>query len=98
MFASRAAVALAKTLEDEWQQLGLDSLTRICNDGFNVRPDALHAHLDLTAPLGEFHRVGQQVPENLLYPVRVAGDRSGCLIEHRLDSNRLRVGAGLYHF
>ena len=48
--------------------------------------------LDLAAAIGELHGVRQQIPEDLLQPFRIAGDRRGLRIEDRLDANALGVG------
>src|SRR5258705_12012543 len=67
--AGRAAVRLAKALEDVRQEIGRDADARIADDDFDVRVDALDA--DLHDPLFrcELHGGRNEVPHHLLQAV-----------------------------
>ena len=51
------------------------------DDDLDVALDARQAHVDAAAARRELDRVREQVPDHLLQPVRVAGDRAGVRIE-----------------
>lgn len=42
----------------------------------------------------EFHRIRQQVPDDLLQSIGIAGDRCGARIENRLHTNLLGIRRG----
>ena len=92
MHARARAVGLAKPLEDGRQDVGRDPLPRVAHHDLDVRVDALQAHLDPSALRRELHGVHQQVPDDLLEPVGVAGDRPGPRVEHALDPDGLGLG------
>ncbi len=89
--ARRAAVRLAKALEDVRQEIGRDADARIADDDFDVRVDALDA--DLHDPLFrcELHGVRNEVPHHLLQAVGIAGNRAGAGIENRLHADLLGI-------
>ena len=90
--AGRRGVGLAEPLEDVRQELGPDAHAGVDDGDLDVRVDPLQEHLD-AAPLGrELHGVGQQVPDDLLEPGRVARDRAGQRVEHLLEPDPLGLG------
>src|SRR2546430_1733210 len=70
----RRALRLPEPVEDVRQEGGLDPLTGVAHGDLDVRVDALEAELDAPVPRGELDGVREQVPEDLLETLRIAGD------------------------
>src|SRR5262245_15762432 len=84
VLARRAAFGLTKPLEYVGKEIGVDPDSRIADGDFDVRVDPLESHLYSSLFRCEFHRIGDEIPDDLLQPVRVAGDRGRRRIDHRL--------------
>src|SRR5262245_57900064 len=65
-------VSLSEAVEDEWQELRLDSLTSVADRDPDMIGGALHPQLDPPAFGRELDRVREQVPDHLLQTRRVA--------------------------
>src|SRR5689334_5604924 len=91
VLACRAAVSLPKPLEYMRKEIGFDSDPRVADGDFDVRVDPLESYLYSSLFGCEFHRIGDQIPDDLLQAVGVAGDR-GRRVDHRLYSNVLGIG------
>src|SRR5687768_3531593 len=91
MYSRRARICLTKAIENMRQEIFTDSHARIAHDDLHVRIDALQHDLYATAFRRELHRVSQQVPDNLLQPIGVAGNWTSCRIQYRLQPNTLGV-------
>ena|ERR1700678_2832159 len=76
VFTGHAAIALAESLEDYWQEIRSNSFAGVGHNEFDVRIGSLHADLNGPAIGSEFDRVGEQIPEHLLQAVGIAGCRS----------------------
>ena len=94
MRAGRRGVRLAEAVEDERQELRGDALARVGDAHDHVRVFAVDGDADAAARAGELDRVGQQVPDHLLQPVRVAPYRAGGGVDPALERHRLRERAG----
>ena len=89
------AVGLPEALEDVRQELGRDALAGVARPTistceFTRRERDLHA----AALRRELDRVRQQVPDDLLQPVGVAGDERRRAGRARLEADALGVGGG----
>ena len=71
---------------------GGDALAGVADDDLDVRVHPLQVHLDAPAPRRELHGVDQQVPDDLLEAVGIAGDPGRPRIEHRLQPEALGLG------
>lgn len=91
MRTRRTAVRLAETVEDEREKARRDSFTGIAHRQLTVRVDAFEPHLHFPSARRELDRIREQVPDDLLEPVVIAGDLSGFRVEHSLDANLLRI-------
>ena len=92
MHSGARAVRLAKTLEDHGQDARRDALPGVADDDLDVGVHPLQVHLDPAAPRCELHRIDEQVPHDLLEPVRIARDRPRARIEHALQTDPLGFG------
>src|SRR6202023_3512692 len=77
VFAGSAGVALAEALEDQGEQVSIDSFAIVGDSDFDVRIDLLRADLNTAALGSKLDRVGEQVPEDLLQAVGIARPRTG---------------------
>src|SRR6185369_2460256 len=77
VLARKPAVGLSETLEQMRHELRVDALAIVFHDDVDETPigAALEREPDMSAARGELDGVRQQVPHDLLKPVRVAGDR-----------------------
>ena len=57
--------------------------------------NALHPHLNAARSWREFHGIRQQIPDDLLEAIAIAGDRPHARVDDCLDANALGVGSGL---
>ena len=70
---SRAGrIGLAKAVEDVRQELGADPRAVVDHHQPRIARRAIGADVDVPAGLRELHRVGKQVPHDLLQAIRVA--------------------------
>src|ERR1700759_4981548 len=72
VFPCGAAVGLTETVKDIRQKLSIDTGPGVADRDFKVRFDALKLHLYLSASGRELDGVGEQIPDDLLEPNRVA--------------------------
>src|SRR5262249_26986862 len=72
--SSARRVGLAEAVKDVWQEIRADAFARVAHGDANVWVHALQLRFDATALRRELDRVGEQVPDDLLQPVRIAGD------------------------
>ena len=78
------ASRLAKPVENVREEIGGDSDAAISHPNGDARFDALGGDVNAAAFRGEFERVGEQIPEDLLHPGWVAQH----LLELRADRDR----------
>ena len=90
MVARERAVGLAEALEEMRQELRRDAFAGVADAQLDVRVDALEANLHASVPRRELDRIRQQVPDNLLQPLRIAGNRNARLIDGGLQPDALR--------
>ena len=81
VLARRRRVALPEPLEQVRNELRLDADAGVGHADLDVGVHALEQDLDLAVLRRELDGVGQQVPDDLLKPARIAGDRPGRGIE-----------------
>ena len=74
MQACRRGVHLPEPLEQMRPKRRIDALSRVPDDDFGLRIEMTQFDVDPAAGRGELDGVGQEIPDNLLQPVRVAGD------------------------
>jgi hypothetical protein len=79
-------ISPAKALENMGKKIGLDTLTGIRNVQLEVRVNSLKDNLHSTAARSEFDRVGQQIPDDLLKPAGIAGNRARFRVNHGNES------------
>jgi hypothetical protein len=75
-------VGLPKTVENVRQKFRRDAFAVVGDDDFDVRIDLFEPHLHFPVALGKLYRVREQIPDDLLQAVGVAGNRSGVRIEN----------------
>src|ERR1044071_3703890 len=73
MGARAAAVGLAKALEDVRQEFGVDADAVVGDAKLNIAIVPLERSLNPTTALRELYGIGQQIPDDLLHPVGIAG-------------------------
>jgi len=79
--ARGCGICLAETLENMWKKFRLDADSGVLDDDLHVGVDSLENHLDTAPGRGEFHRIAEQVPQDLLQPVGVAPHQADTGIE-----------------
>ncbi len=77
MGACAAAVCLPKAVEHVGQELRRDADACVRDLNANLCLGLFQLHIDTTAGRCELDRVGQQVPDHLLQPVRIAAHDCG---------------------
>src|SRR5262249_37214106 len=89
---------LAETVEDVRQKIRIDALAGVAHDDLDLR--VTFADLDLNAPPlgGEFDRIREQVPDDLLQTRRVGEDFFNLRAEVCLDLDLLSLGRRLSRF
>src|SRR5581483_2734939 len=87
----RAAVGLAETVEDEREKTRRDAFAGIAHRQLAVRVDTFEPDLHFPAARGELHGIGEEIPDDLLQAIVIAGNVSRCGVEHALDPNLLGV-------
>src|SRR5439155_2666249 len=92
--AGRGAVGLLKAIEDGGEELGGDSLPGVRHADLELRPGSIEAHLDLSLQGGELDRIGDEVPDDLLEPVRICDQLivTGRRAASKEDLDLLRLG------
>jgi len=68
---------LAKAIKNERQNLLRDPIARIADGNSAACAGALEAHGNAPAARREFHGIAEEVPHNLLQPVRIAEHDAG---------------------
>ena len=86
--APRRRVALAKTVEDVWQEHRVDALARVTNDDSPDVCVASDAHDDVPAGGGELEGVGHQISDDLLQTLGIT--QHGDAAAHVADQMHLR--------
>src|ERR1044072_165694 len=89
-------IRLAKTIEHARQKLRIDALARIAHGDRRVRVVLFDADLNFAAVRRELHSVGQEIPDDLLQPRGIGGDRAEARLGSVLKRDSLRVG-GWFH-
>ena len=82
--------ALPETIENLRQKFGLDALSGIADGDFDVRIDAFETNLHAPAFRREFDGVREEIPDDLLQTVGIAGNRSGLRVEQHLQTDVFR--------
>ena len=67
-------VGLPKAFEHIRKELRTDALTSVCHDDLNARLEPLRSDFDASARRRELDRIGQEIPDHLLQPFRIARD------------------------
>src|SRR5581483_1695612 len=80
------AVRLAKSVENVRKEIRRDSFAGVADCDFNVRVNPTQIDLDASVSGREFDCVRDQIPNNLLQSIRIAGDQSDVRVQHRLYS------------
>src|SRR5581483_6456300 len=93
---------LPEPLEDVRQERAVDADAGVGDDDLDLRVARRYGQRDEAARWRELDRVGDQVRQHLLKPVRVALDRRGLDVQPQLDARRAdprrhRVGDGPHH-
>ena len=89
--ARRRGVLLPEALEHVREKIGPDADAGVRHADLDVGVDALEPDLHPPAAGRELDGVRQQVPDDLLQAVRIAGDRPGRGIEPLVDADALRL-------
>src|SRR5262249_57806788 len=90
--ARAAAVALSEPVEDERKQLPIDADAGVADHDLQVRVDAPKRDLDPASLRRELDGVHEEVPDDLLDPVRIAVDRPRVGVDERLQPSPLGFG------
>src|SRR5690349_9952631 len=96
--SSARRVELTEAIKDVEEKLRIDALSRITDGDFNLGIAALQPHFNAPAFRCELDRVRQKIPDNLLEPFGVAGDRTYSRINCSLEMNVSGIGCGLHAF
>ena len=97
--ASRSAdhrFRLAETIEDIGQEVRADSLAGIPHRQFDVRIRTFESNTDQTTGWRELDRIRQQVPDNLLQPVRISRNNACIAVDCAFQLYALYVGGGTH--
>src|SRR5262249_12343700 len=89
--SSARRVGLAEAVKDVWQEIRADAFARVAHGDANVWVHALQLRFDATALRRELDRVGEQVPDDLLQPDRIAGDLTNFGGQVGLERDALRL-------
>src|SRR5690349_2685202 len=74
--SSARRVELTEAIKDVEEKLRMDASSRITDGNFNLGIAALQPHPHVPPFRGKLDRIGQKIPDNLLEPVGVGGDRT----------------------
>ncbi len=91
-------VFLPEAFEHEGQERRRDADARVLDDDLGVRVHPLQRHAHLAARRRELHRVGEQVPQDLLKPRRIDFGPADVAVERLLDADSLGVCRGAHRF
>ena len=86
------ALRLAEAIEDVRQELHTDAGARVRNDDARLAWPRLEGHVDAAARRRELDRVRQEVPDDLLEPVRIDQGGRGRRRQMRAEHDVLAVG------
>src|SRR6266851_3857595 len=75
-----AGIGLPKPFENVRKKLRKNALASVPYNNLEVRINPLHEHLDLAATGRELDRIRKQIPDDLLQPFLVAGDKPGARV------------------
>src|SRR5262249_29060751 len=92
MLSSTPTFCLPEAVKDIRQKVGPNSLPCVAHNNFDVRVDPFESDLHTPALGRKIDRVGEEIPQDLLQPGGVAGDRTGVRVDHGLDSDSLCLG------
>src|SRR5688572_3554537 len=98
VLACSRGVVLPEPVEDVREQIGADPRSAVDDADLDVRVHALQEHRDPPALRREFHRIREQVPDDLLQPVGVASNVPGARIEDLVKPDTLRDRRRRYRF
>lgn len=91
----RAAVALAETLEQMDRNLRVETDAGVADGQADVGAVAGQRDANVAAGGCELDRVRDEIPDDLLKPIRIDGDGRERRVEIRRDVNSLRLGSRL---
>src|SRR5688572_1704193 len=77
VFAARRRIDLCKTIKNLWKVFLRDSCAVIGDDNVHVGMVTLQRQMYAAAFRRELDGIGNQVPDDLLKPFRIAGNRTG---------------------
>ena len=84
-------ISLPKAIKHRPKRSRIDASSRINHDDSSVRIYELQSDLNLTVYRSELDRIGNQVPDHLLKPPRIAGNRTNAGINDLLQRDGLGV-------
>src|SRR5207237_9888465 len=93
MLPRRAAVGLPKTLEDVRQKIRADALAIVADLKMHVRNVFKGANANLPTRRRKLDGVREQIPDNLLQAMRVAGDQCGMIAQLGFTLTPFRLGS-----
>ena len=96
--AGGRGVGLAEAIEDVGEELRVDPFAAVDDADLEMGVDAFEQDLHGAVARGELHGVAEQVPEDLLQAIRVAGDGARQRVEGGAEADAFRVGGGLDRF
>ena len=88
--AAAARVSLVEAIEDVRQMLWRNAVASVDDRHPHAIRRANSPHLDNAAVWRVTHRVGEQVVDHLLQPVRIAKDLVGCVVDEGLRDDAAR--------
>ena len=96
--ASGPRIRLTKTLEHVGQEIGRDAGTGVDDGDLDSGVHARHAQRDRARFGRELNRIGQQVPDDLLQPIRIGDDRRQLGLVARLEAEGLGAQRRAHRF
>ena len=94
ILARGGAVGLAEPIEDVRQKSGLDAYAGIVDRDLDLAFGAPQARFDAPAFIRELDGVREQIPDGLLQTVGVAEDHAVRRLNHLVQGDPFRFGAG----
>jgi hypothetical protein len=85
VLAGRRRVPLPEALEQVRDELRPDADAGVRDADLDVGTHPLEPDSNLALPWRELDRIGDEIPDDLLQPARITGDRPGSRIEHPLE-------------
>jgi hypothetical protein len=92
VLARDSAVGLPEALEDVGQKFGADPCARVGDGDLGAVARAREPHLDRALARRELDGVREEVPEDLLETVGVAGDAARRVVEAHREADAARLG------